>query len=225
MRIVVITPVGPGHEEYARDCRESVRIEEDRARIKVKHLLIDDTGGKLGRSKARNIGMEEPADWYFFLDADDRMAKGALEAIDKRSPATFGLVAKINKEYAFNVMPCGWREVALYGCAGTLSMGFFLRADHKMPFNEDMDAGEDFEFYMRLPSFVKVDKPLALIGYNRPSATGPRGYERLDWTEVCNQQIVKAVKANPGKYDLGCHAVLAKKRSTRKNPQPVQETL
>ena len=214
MRLVVITPVGPGHEEYARDCIDSVRIEKDRAPKEiwqsVEHKIIDDTEGKLGRSKARNIGMETPADWYFFLDADDRMAKGCLELCDYKSPATFGAIAKIGGEFCYNVFPCGWREVALFGAYGTLSMGFFYRGP--LRFNEALNAGEDYEFYMRLPSFTKVADPLCEIGYRRNSATGPRGYKRINWIDVCNEQIRTAVTKDTAKYDLDGAAVLAKRK-------------
>jgi hypothetical protein len=91
-------------------------------------------------------------------------------------------------------------------------MGFFCRADiaRELRFNEELNAGEDFEFYMRLHSFTKRDYPLAKIGYDLPSATGPRGYSSLDWVKICNGFIAAAVERNPAKYDLGGDAVLAK---------------
>lgn len=229
MRLVVITPVGPGHEEYAKECIQSVKLEIERVRnetfVSIKHVIIDDTEGKLGRSKARNIGMESPSDWYFFVDADDRVAVGAFGRCDFAAPATFGAIQKIGGEYAFNVHPCGWREVALFGCYGTLSMGLFLNGKLGIKFNEELDAGEDYEFYMRLPSFSKVHDPLVEIGYNRNSAVGPRGYKRIDWIETCNAQIVKAVESNRAKYDLDGAAVLAKKVSPRKHTRPIQDAV
>lgn len=215
----IITPVGPGHEIYAKECAQSVKNEIERAiRVKqfssIKHQIVDDTEGKLGRSAARNIAMCD-SDWYFFIDADDVMMTGALDRNDFDAPATFGALRKLNGEYSFNVYPCGWNDVAQYGCYGTLSMGFFCRPGPR--FNEDMDGAEDFEFYMRLPSFTKVAEPLVAIGYNRPSATGPRGYHRFDWIKACDAQVVAAVEKDPKKYDLDSGTLLAKKVDPRKH--------
>src|ERR1041385_7053558 len=167
MRIVVITPVGPGHQEYVKECAASVRREIERCKtFSASHLIIDDTEGKLGRSKARNIGLETPADWYFLIDADDTMEPGALDLCDFESPATFGAINLKGQMKAgyLNIYPCGWREIRRFGAVGTLSMGFFLRGDIGLKFNEGLDAGEDFEFYLRLPHFTKVESPLVEIG-------------------------------------------------------------
>src|SRR6185369_8553529 len=199
MRLAVITPVGPGHEEIVRGAIASVEAAAP-GPFSVRHVLIDDLYGNLGRSKARNRGMVA-ADWYFFLDADDRMRPDALTLNDFDYEATFGAISldgKITKE---NVQPCGWQEIARHGAFGTLSMGFFCHADvaQELRFNEDLDAGEDFDFYMRLPNFTKIEKPLVDIGYSLPSAGGPRGYEKIDWVGVCNKVI----------HDFGRHALLA----------------
>ena len=180
---------------------------------KVEHVLVDDHAGKLGRSAARNKGMIE-ADWYFFLDADDRLRPDALNLIEFNASATFGAVALDGKVTKENVWPCGWGEIARHGSLGTLSMGFFCRSDvaRRLRFNEDMDAGEDFDFYMRLPDFVKVRQPLVDIGYSAPSAGGPRGYKRIDWTGICNTIIRE-------KYDFGRNAILAKAGSTCQNAE------
>jgi glycosyltransferase involved in cell wall biosynthesis len=207
MKLAVITPVGPGHQGCVKRAIESVA---GRGRFSsVEHVVIDDTCGEMGRGAARNAGMID-ADWYFFLDADDTMHPDALGAVNLDKQATFGSV-RLNHGNAKNVHPCGWREVALYGARGTLSMGFFCRADvaRRLRFNEAMDAGEDFDFYLRLDSFAKIEQPLVIIGYDVPSATGPRGYVRIDWVGICNKLITAAVANDPAKYDLRGDAVLA----------------
>jgi glycosyltransferase involved in cell wall biosynthesis len=166
----------------------------------------------LGRSAARNRGADlTSAEWLFFLDADDRMCCD-VSCIDTNTEATFGSVCLDSKVRARNIHPCGWRDIALYGSRGTLSMGFFCRADvaRRLRFDEALDAGEDFDFYLRLSSFTKRDYPLVKVGYDLPSATGPRGYVSLDWVSVCNGIIAKAVEENPQKYDLRGDAILAK---------------
>lgn len=209
MKLVVITPVGPGHDELVKRASKSIGTS---SQFDVEHFIIDDLAGRLGRSKARNLGMID-ADWYFFLDADDMMCPGALELNDFNAAATFGAISLDGKIIKENVWPCGWPEIAKHGALGTLSMGFFCRADvaRRVRFNEDMDAGEDFDFYMRLPDFVKIKQPLVDIGYSAPSAGGPRGYKRIDWTAICNKVI----------DDLGRDALLEKTRSSDANAGPL----
>jgi hypothetical protein len=189
LKLQVITPVGPGHEPYVRQCAHSVGNAKP-GPFTVEHVFVDDSQGELGRSRARNIGMGE-ADWYFFLDADDTLRPDALHHNDFNAAATFGAVSLSGTVAAENVYPCGWREIARHGALGTLSMGFFCRSDvaRALRFKEDLDAGEDFEFYLRLPSFTKLERPLVDIGYHRASASGPRGYDSLQWTTVCDRVI------------------------------------
>lgn len=192
MRLVVVTPVGPGHENVVQYAKQTVRQLELGPFDTISHKIIDDTEGKLGRSAARNLGMV-PADWYFFLDADDMVYSKATLNFNPMYSATFGAVKYNRKVSKANVWPCGWEEIKVHKARGTLSMGFFVRADvaNELKFNEDMDAGEDFDFYMRLPDFTKVALPLVSIGSHIPSAHGPRGYETLNWTKVCNEIIDK----------------------------------
>lgn len=212
MKLAVITPVGPGHERIVESAIASVRVafRNNRTFSGVRHIIIDDDRGDLGRSKARNIGMDRSdADWFFFLDADDTMRPDALN-VALKSPAVFGAVS-LRSGPTKNVYPCGWREVALHGACGTLSMGFFCRADvaRRLRFNEGMNAGEDFDFYLRLDDFAKLARPLVDIGYDIPSAVGPRGYHWIDWSGICNGLIADAVAKEPEKYDLGGDAILA----------------
>jgi len=213
MRLTVITPVGPGHEKFVERCRQSVPVSEF---YDVRHVIIDDSRGVLGRSKARNSGMDD-AEWFFFLDADDTMRPDALSLNDFGASATFGAISLDGKIYDKNVYPCGWRELAQHGAEGTLSMGFFCRGDvaRALRFNEDMDAGEDFDFYLRLPDFVKIERPLVDIGYSKPSAIGPRGYANIDWTGLCNRVI----------DDFGRDALLAKAGGADGNLVFVQDAL
>lgn len=214
MRLVVVTPVGPGHEEFALDAIQSVRVARKRRGLfsSVRHEVIDDCRGELGRGRARNLGMVEDADWYFFLDADDVMCADALESCEFDAQAVFGSVSfRDARRSRKNVYPCGWRELALHGARGTISMGFFCRADvaRRLKFDETMNAGEDYDFYLRLDSFIKIDRPLCDIGYELPSAGGPRGYVTIDWVTICNNLITAAVDRDPNKYDLRGDAVLA----------------
>jgi glycosyltransferase involved in cell wall biosynthesis len=229
MKLAVITPVGPGHDDIVRHAMASVdnAYQDDRF-SSIRHVVIDDHAGRLGRSHARNIGMGADADWFFFLDADDTMRPDALTLANLRASATFGAISLDGRVIVENVHPCGWRQVALNGARGTLSMGCFVRADvaRALQFNEDIDAGEDFDFYMRLPGFVKVARPLVDIGYNTPSAGGPRGYDTIDWTEICNDIVARYVTAAPPeRYGLRGDAVLAAVGGVKAKPGDLPGTV
>jgi hypothetical protein len=234
MKLVVITPVGPGHEDHALSAVDSVKaaIAFGCGRFtSVEHRIVDDTAGRMGRSRARNEGMDADGDWFFFLDADDVMAPAALTMCDFDSAATFGLVCwegcLEGRSRRMNVLPCGWRDLALFGARGTLSMGFFVRAElaRSLRFNETMNIAEDYDFYVRLPAFTKVGVPLVNIGYYLPSAGGPRGYDEVDWVGACDNVIRKAVEKEPEKYDLRGDAILAKSRYTPRQRRALLQAL
>jgi hypothetical protein len=233
MKLVVITPVGPGHEKIVQRAIESVKVARRFVNPgtyeRVHHEVVYDTQGEMGRCKARNIGIDAhpDADWYFFLDADDYMRNYALTRCDHTFAATFGAVSLCGKVTSSNLRRCGWAEIAKYGALGTLSMGFFCRGDvaRELKFREDMDAGEDFEFYLRLPGFRKVKDPLVDIGRDTPSAVGPRGYTSLDWIGTCNKIIAEAIARDPQKFNLHCDAVLAPGRNPVRVSRALQRTL
>ncbi len=221
MKLAIITPVGPGHEAPAQRAMASVDAACGASCFSsVRHVIVEDHSGAMGRSHARNIGMESEADWFFFLDADDVMRPDALTRNVFEVPATFGAVSLNGVVSHRNVDPCGWRQIALHGARGTLSMGCFVRADvaRAVRFDESLDAGEDFDFYMRLPGFRKIERPLVDIGYDTPSAHGPRGYDEIDWTGICNGIIARYVTAAPGRYNLRGDAILAAAGGVK--PQP-----
>lgn len=188
MHLTVITPVGPGHEKILGRAVESVieAAKNPGPFQSVIHKVVRDTDGRLGRGKARNIGMEG-ADWCFFLDADDEMMPDALNKVNPEYSATFGAVCVNGRVTERNLYPCHKADLKVHGARGTLSMGFFYKGD--LRFNEDMIAGEDFDFYMRLPDFIKGEDPLVSIGRDHPSAGGPKGYDSLDWQAVCRRIV------------------------------------
>src|SRR3954466_12519651 len=85
LKCAVVTPVGPGHAERARECKSSIETawrESQGPFSALEFSFVDDGAGKLGRSKARNEGTQRArqggADWIFFLDADDLMSARAF---------------------------------------------------------------------------------------------------------------------------------------------------
>jgi hypothetical protein len=193
--LVVIIPVGPGHEAMSVRAADSVRQSAQYPELftSVEVALIDDSRGALGRSAARNKGMDEhPADWHFFLDADDRFMEHTCGAIRKDFSATFGRIyigRPMRRTY--NRYPLTRNDLFVHGPRGTLSMGCFVRGDLGIRFDETLDIAEDFDFYLRLPDFIKIAQPLVEIGYTSPSAGGPRGVPEngSDWIAACQERI------------------------------------
>lgn len=190
LTLAVIIPIGPGHKRLAVAAQRSVvaawRHPGPFAYIDI--IPISDPHGALGRSAARNKGMDAClADWYFFLDADDVMMPDALTHVQLDAPATFGAV-HLSRGRIENQWPATKADLVRLGPLGTLSMGCFVRGDLGVRFNETLDVGEDFDFYMRLPGFVKVQAPLVCIGYHHPSAVGPRA-SKQNWATAAWERI------------------------------------
>lgn len=196
--LAIITPVGPGHGQIVERCKHSVYFALRQAWSRavfgsVEHILVDDTDGKMGRCAARNAGMREAADarWYFFLDADDEMHPEAFRKFSCQADAVFGKVTLKDGPDSFKVPAAdrpvtSWHQLFEGKPAGTLSMGAFFRGcwARRLGWNEDLDAGEDWEFYLNFiarHTFVKEPYSFVIIGSDVPSARGPRGYRSLQW--------------------------------------------
>jgi len=194
MRLAVITPVGPGHEGILPMAALSVINLERWCFDEILHVIVNDTEGKLGRSRARNLGMETFADWYFFLDADDVIMPYATKFVEKMNDeyaAIFGSVQINGRVTPQDKWPCRIEHIYEHGGLGTFCMGFFVKGQvaRNLLFDETLDKGEDFDFYMRLPSFHKVKIPLVSINCRLPSAGGPKGYKDLDWHNTCREVV------------------------------------
>lgn len=179
MKVTVIVPVGPGHEALSK--RAALSVSKAWASgagpfTSCGVALVPDLAGTLGRSEARNRGLDSnPADWHFLLDADDTMDLWAFERVVLGSPATFGAIYLNGHRYRHDTYPVTRDTLLVRGARGTLSMGCFVRGDLGLRFNPSLDLGEDFDFYMRLPGFVKLLEPLVHIDYRGLSAAGSRG--------------------------------------------------
>lgn len=217
MKLAVITGVGPGHETIVNKARQSVAdaLRNGSSFSSTVHDCIDDTKGDLGCPSAKNAGIDRnpDADWFFFLDADDLMEPDALLLNRFDAPATFGSVKLSGVKGYKNVFPCGWREIAINGAGGTLTMGFFCRADiaKAIRFEDGDELTDDFKFYLALPSFVKLQRPICTTCVDVPSSVGPKriGAATADWTGNCNKLIREAVARNPDKFGVSADLVLS----------------
>ena len=149
-------------------------------------IPIDDTEGKLGRSKARNIAVRmAKAEWVYFLDADDLMHKDAKKA--EKYQDYIGIWGLINdgKVRIPQVRNVDLKTLIQHEPTQTLQMGHFLRREVALenPFDEDMDCGEDFKHYLNIWSKYKCVKiPWTLFVNRRGNhSTGPRSANGRDW--------------------------------------------
>ena len=202
LRVAVVTPVGPGHAALYEECRASVERawHAGRGPFSALDLIdVDDAGGRLGRSRARNIGIDRAvgkgADWLFFLDADDLMVAGAFEAMTALvadHDAVWGMIlglapgaAGAHLRIPQIVGMDRFDDLLLFDPFLTLQMGHFVRTPvaAALRFDEVLDAGEDFDYYLRVWAAyrcVKVPREFFINRHARHSS-GPRAATAADW--------------------------------------------
>jgi hypothetical protein len=75
-------------------------------------------------------------------------------------------------------------------------MGHFVKREVaiKLPFNEEMNTGEDWDYYLRLwrdHDCIKIREPL-MLNRRGMHSTGPRSATGRDWTIAVNKMIEEA---------------------------------
>lgn len=166
--------------------------------------MIDDRNGEKGRSRARNEGVRVcDGDWLFFLDADDLMHPDAFVQVSgyvNDRDAIFGAIWEMKDGV------CNWRyqvpeidnfeDLISFDPYLTLQMGHFVRRDValSLPFDEEMNCGEDWEYYLRLWKTYKCSKIAHPLMINRRGmhSTGPRSATGAEWSETVHGMIQAA---------------------------------
>lgn len=210
-RCAVITPVGPGHEAFYENCLASMEKSFTQHKGRFSEIIpikIDDTEGKLGRSKARNIGVKKAAEqgieWIFFIDADDEMPPLACDHVSPYLDNYDGIWGAIWPiEHGEHVaherpgqLPFLYSIDDVLSCDPfvTLGIGHFVRTSVAIstPFNESLDAGEDFDYYMRLWDRYRCIKIPLPFWYHRRGyhSQGPKSATGIDW----RQQVENIIK-------------------------------
>ncbi|CAO3432573.1 FkbM family methyltransferase [Azospirillum endophyticum] len=206
-KCAVVIPVGPGHEALCQQAINSVMAaaQSDPGPFSdFDCVVIDDTAGAKGRSAARNEGVREAAargaDWLFFLDADDMMvpqAFGQMAPHIDRADAVWGLILESVEPQAGSDTVTGrirlpqlpriesLDDLLLHDPFVTLQMGHFVRSTVALatPFDEALDVGEDFDYYLRVWSkarCVKINAPL-FLNRRGMNSSGPRSGNGADW--------------------------------------------
>jgi glycosyltransferase involved in cell wall biosynthesis len=198
----VIIPVGPGHADLFNRAVESVSIASNFSGVEARIIRVADTDGLLGRSLARNHGVQRAeAEWLFFLDADDLMHPRALTVdLNTGRDAVFGAICELvggNVVERYQVPAIDtYEQLIAHDPFITIQMGHFVKREAalQLPFNLDMDCGEDWEYYLKLwqgYACEKIDKPL-MINCRGQHSTGPRSATGADWSRVVGEMITKA---------------------------------
>ncbi len=211
-RCAIISPVGPGHLGLYSQAENSVRDACVRGPGGFREIIpfrLEDLEGKVGRSRARNFGVQQAAEqgieWVFFLDADDLLVPDAFvnaEPYLQEYDAIWGAIFCFQDGSQYATRREGQlgkteslEDILTYDPFYTLQMGHFVRTEVALahPFNEEMDAGEDFDYYLRVweqHRCIKIDEPLFA---NRRGAhsSGPRSATGRDWTEIVNRMLAE----------------------------------
>ena len=216
MKCAVVTPIGPGHELYALDAEDSFNHARALASgpfAEIFFIKVDDTRGELGRSAARNEGVrlahEAGADWTFFLDADDVLCPHVFAYATRHLAhydAVWGGIYELAADEENGVIRAGQLlqitridQLLANDPFITLQIGHFVKTAAALatPFDPRLDAGEDFDYYLRLWSkfnCIKVPEPFF---FNRRNtyAGGPRGATDRDWRIAVERIICEKCQA------------------------------
>ena len=212
LRCAVVTPVGPGHGGLAKSCEKSVaRAFETNPGLfaQVWHERIEDQQGSLGRSVARNLGIkraaEKNADFVFFLDADDLMSPHAFLAVApylRDYDAVWGLISSFHERVESAVLRAdqvwctrSFADILLSAPVLTLQMGHFVRTSLALQhaFDEKLDTGEDFDFYLRIWNVARCIKLPEVLFFNRRGqhSKGPRSATGGQWLRAADARIAR----------------------------------
>ncbi len=234
MKCAVITPVGPGHREiYDTQCLPEIRkaiLHSTGPFEEVVVIAIDDTEGKYGRSRARNIALEQAhadgIEWVFFQDADDFIAPNAfaefgrvLEEFPDIS-AAWGLICTLDDD-GVPVLRDTQREVILsreelltVSPYNSLQIGAFMKTGSVLTFgfDETMNCGEDFKIYYQMWKQYECVKVPVIFFINRRGhhSTGPRAATGQDWVHATNRLWAQELSSADTFATIECDGVTSK---------------
>jgi len=202
VKLDIIVPVGPGHKELVNEAIHSVKIamytgQGPFSEIKIKG--IDDTAGKYGRSRARNMAISaSTADWFFFLDADDLMYPEALINVNSHMEDFKAIWGRIVEEKEGCIVDRyqlpkidRFDQLLEIDPYYTLQMGFFVKREIMPLFDESMNTGEDWKVYLELwkhQNCIKIDKPL-MINRRGIHSVGDKSANGRQWRDAVSKLI------------------------------------
>ena len=213
MKIGIITPVGPGHEQSHAMCKQSIGIAWEFNKgpfLDLEIISMPDPHGQEGRSRRRNDGIqlakENCCDWLFFLDADDLMAPEAFQEVlpyIEKYDAIWGNICempygdfnqvKVRENQLISTV--SFEDILTIDPFYTLQMGHFVKTHiaSEIGFDTSMDVGEDFRYYLRVCSQYKFIKcpEVFFINQRGNHSGGPRSGNGVQWRISVESEIAK----------------------------------
>ncbi len=241
MICAVITPVGPGHKTlFDESCAPSVQQARDfdpGPFSEIRHLMMDDTKGRHGRSARRNEALAQAqadgVEWVFFLDADDIMTPNAFEAFGRvlaQNPdldVVWGLICELDQTgdpQLRDGQPETLATAREFLCTEphlAVQIGGFYRTGCVTPigFETTMDTGEDYRLYLSLWQQHRCAKLPEIFFLNRRGvhSVGPRSASGADWQVSVSEQRLAALDSLTLLADIDHDGVTARMRVT--NPR------
>lgn len=218
MKCCVVVPVGPAHDALFKECEHSIRAAEQHSAgpfSTIDIIAVDDTQGRIGRSAARNQGLEQAraagAEWIFLIDADDLVAENAFAAVQPYIhdyDAIWGQICslKFGETTATLRNPqvakiSNLIELMIHDPYRSIQSGHLVRTEIACahPFNATLDFGEDFDYYMRVWRDARCTKLAEPLFINRigQSARGPKSGDGLQWRPAVHR-IISSYAQNYG---------------------------
>lgn len=239
MKLAVITPIGPGHAQAYEVCKHSIEAAWQHHRgpfESIEILSLWDLKGEFGRSQRRNDGIREAkrlnCKWIFFIDADDVMTKFAFEDAApnfEKYDAFWGMIcsAPHNQNQQMMLRPNQLAPTELitdllnFDPYLSIQMGHFVKTScaESVGFDESMDAGEDFKYYLSLWSQYKCCKTPSIYFLNITGnhSTGIRSATGAQWRTSAIQQLESQKKTSdsePFHYNETVHKITLPKVPT-----------
>lgn len=220
MKLGVITPIGPGHEVVYAEAIKSIETawDNNKGAFTDLHILPQwDLKAEHGRSQRRNMGIgqaiELGCEWIFFLDADDIMTPFAFEDVMpllSKFDAIWGMICesphdKIEKMQLRKGqlgVTQDIQDILKTDPFLSIQMGHFVKSEcaARIGFNEKTDAGEDFEYYLKVWREFKCIKSSAIFFLNRRGnhSVGPRSATGSDWRrnveKIISEELIRQPK-------------------------------
>ena len=215
VRLGIITPIGPNHRHSFESADQSIDdawMHDKGPFTSILKIALPDEDGNIGRSARRNYGIEiaikNQCEWIFFLDADDLMYPEAFKNFQKYSntyDAVWGNICEMpyGDFSSLKIRESQLRETEIFSDLLsvdpflTLQMGHFIKTHvaASVKFDETMNIGEDFNFYLRVCSRFKFKKCREIFFINQRGnhSQGPLSGSGQQWRINVEQEINKYI--------------------------------
>lgn len=161
--VTIVTPVAPYHTDLLERCKASVAAQT----VDCIHIVVHDVEGR-GAGWGRNQGLRQvETPFVVFLDADDQIEPTFLEeCLNAYDEQTYVYTDWIQDTQVVDAPECVWKGKAWH-CVTALLPTTWVK--HINGFDENLTAGEDTHFYMKLTRGGMCGKRLArpLFRYGR----------------------------------------------------------